>query len=234
MKKTFSSTNKQRGFSMIELLVVIVIIFILSSIAIVNLLSAKTSANEAAAIGELKAFLIANHTYFTIHNSFATPAQLNKAGFIGDEAGSQETLSCGKTIFSKSGYSFTMVPTKVERRLTKQTASTPKKDDFSRTASNNNKDSYSNAPNNGNNGNNGNNDSGEEIAILEYLMDAVPLSEYKPNVFKTGIRWFYTDSISNSIWIINDPKRKNPCSPGEFCYDLTKSQPLYNECSPIN
>lgn len=232
MKKLSYSINKQHGFSMIELLVVIVIIFILSSIAAINLLSAKTSANEASAVGELKAFLIANHTYFSIHNSFATPGQLYKAGFIGEEAGKIETLSCGKTVFSKSGYSFTMVPTKVERRFTKQASAKSSQNDFSALSKDNNQNFQ--GTNAAGNGGNGNNDTAEELVILEYLMDAVPLSEYKPNVFKTGTRWFYTDSMSNSIWTINDPNRKNPCSPGEFCYDLKKSQPLYNDCSPLN
>ncbi|KAF0247633.1 MAG: hypothetical protein FD167_2964 [bacterium] len=233
MKKTFCISKC--GFSLIELLVVMAIVFILSSIATLNLLSAKTSANEASAIAELKIFLIANHTYFSIHNSFATPGQLYKASFIGDEAGTIETISCGKTIFTKSGYSFTMVPTKVERRSIKQAANHLSYNDgfsLSKAVSSNNENSYSsNAASNGNSGNNGSED---EIFILEYLMDAIPLSDYKPNVFKTGIRWFYTDSISNSIWTINDPKRKNPCSPGEFCYDLKKSEPMYNECSPLN
>src|SRR5260221_13982262 len=47
--------RRQKGFSLIELLIVVTIILIISAIAIPNLMRSKMSANEAAAIGALKA-----------------------------------------------------------------------------------------------------------------------------------------------------------------------------------
>ena len=240
--KSLRSTSS--GFSLIELLMVTVVVFILCSLATLNLMSAKVAANEASATATLKTFLQANYTYYTANNSFATPGQLAKAGYVGEEFGKMEVLSCGKTVFNKSGYAFIMVPTKLERRISKQNKQSSNQSiensikngggtNNGNGGSNNNGNGGSNNNGNGggtngggnNNGNGGSggsggNNSSEEIVILEYLMDALPISEFKPSAFKTGIRWFYIDSITNNLWTIKDPKRFSPCSPGEFCYDL--------------
>src|SRR5260370_42159269 len=47
--------KRQKGFSLIELLIVVTIILIISAIAIPNLMKSKMSANETAAVGALKA-----------------------------------------------------------------------------------------------------------------------------------------------------------------------------------
>jgi prepilin-type N-terminal cleavage/methylation domain-containing protein len=233
--KSLKSTSL--GFSLIELLMVTVVVLILCSLATLNLMSAKIAANEASATATLKTFLQANYTYYTANNSFATPGQLAKAGYVGEEFGKMEVLSCGKTVFNKSGYAFVMVPTKLERRISIQnkTSSNKSIEGSVKNGGNNGSSGGNNGSSGGtNNGNSGSNNSSEEIVILEYLMDAFPISEFKPSAFKTGIRWFYVDSITNSLWTIKDPKRFSPCSPGEFCYDLQKQQPKYDNCSPLN
>src|SRR5438270_12484396 len=59
--------SKQRGFSLIELLIVVAIILIIAAIAIPNMLRARISANEAAAVGNLRALNTAAVTYATAY-----------------------------------------------------------------------------------------------------------------------------------------------------------------------
>ncbi|SRR6266404_3787446 len=55
--------NKQKGFSLIELLIVVAIILIIAAIAIPNLLRSKMAANEASAVASLRTINTAEVVY---------------------------------------------------------------------------------------------------------------------------------------------------------------------------
>jgi len=58
-----------RGFSLIELLIVVAIILIIAAIAIPNLLRSRIAANQASAVGSLRTLNTAEVTYATTFNT---------------------------------------------------------------------------------------------------------------------------------------------------------------------
>jgi type IV pilus assembly protein PilA len=73
--------RKQKGFSLIELLIVVAIILIIAAIAIPNLLRARISANEAAGASTIRTINTAEVTYSTTYIGFApTLTALGPAG----------------------------------------------------------------------------------------------------------------------------------------------------------
>src|SRR2546427_11950352 len=61
--------KKQKGFSLIELLIVVAIILIIAAIAIPNLMRSRMAANEASAVGSIRTINTAQVTYSTTYGT---------------------------------------------------------------------------------------------------------------------------------------------------------------------
>jgi prepilin-type N-terminal cleavage/methylation domain-containing protein len=76
--------KNNRGFSLLELLIVVAIILIIATIAIPSLLRSRQAANESAAVANLRNLNTALVTYSSTEGTYGTLDDLNDARLIDD------------------------------------------------------------------------------------------------------------------------------------------------------
>lgn len=101
--------RSHKGFSLIELLLVVAVILIIAAIAVPNFLRSRMRANEASAVASLRVINTAAVTYSITYPDMGFPAQLTTIGGANPCSASSTQACLIDDLLSqgtKAGYSF--------------------------------------------------------------------------------------------------------------------------------
>lgn len=95
--------RRQRGFSLIELLIVVAIILIISAIAVPNMMRARIAAQEASAVNTVRTIITAETTYST---SYPACGYVGLDALAGDGSGPGASGILDNAFPDRAGYHF--------------------------------------------------------------------------------------------------------------------------------
>jgi type IV pilus assembly protein PilA len=101
--------SRNRGFSLIELIIVVTIILIIAAFALPKIMKSQIPAHEASALASIKTIHESEMIYSSLHPDLGYTADLAMLGGTA-QGGGEQTIDNNLASGRRSGYTFTYTP----------------------------------------------------------------------------------------------------------------------------